>query len=55
MIYVNMLLEYGYLMFWWDCGVGFVGYVLLHFAFGSTMYYLWHTHIQWHNWDLNLM
>ena len=40
---------------WWDCGVGFVGFVLLHSAFGSIMCYLWHTHIQWHDWDLNLM
>jgi len=55
MIYVNMMLEYGYLMLWWNCGVVFVGYVLLHSAFGCTMCYLWHKHFQWHVWDLHLM
>ena len=39
-IHVNMMLEFGYLLFWWDCGVGFVGYVLLHSVFGCTMCYL---------------
>ena len=49
MIYVNMMLEYGYLLFWCDCVVGFDGFVLLLSAFSCTMWYLWHTLIQWHD------
>ena len=40
MIYVNMMLEYGYLLFWCDCVVSFVGYVFLHSVFGCTLCYL---------------
>ena len=55
MISVHMILEYGYLMLWWDCCVGCVDYMLSHSTFGCTMWYLWQSHVQRHDWDLNLM